>query len=75
MALYGDPELVTRYPALPRMRELMLAGRPRPITPSYLLLSTTLQPELSAVLVGLTPPARAIAQVRNRLEYFLASRR
>jgi len=75
MALYHDAALVARHPALPQMHELMLAGRPRPVTPSYLLLSTTLQPELSAVLVGLTPPGRAIAQVRHRLEYFLASRR
>jgi multiple sugar transport system substrate-binding protein len=74
-ALYADPELVRRHPALPRIRDLMLAGRPRPITPHYLLLSTTLQPELSAVLVGLTPPARAIAGVRVRLEHFLAARR
>jgi multiple sugar transport system substrate-binding protein len=75
MALYDDPELVRRHPALPRIRDLMRAGRPRPITPHYLLLSTTLQPELSAVLVGLKPPARAIAEVRVRLEHFLAARR
>ena len=74
-ALYHDAALVARHPVLPRMRDLMMAGRPRPITPSYLLLSTTLQPELSAVLVGLAPPGRAVAQVRHRLEYFLASRR
>ena len=52
----------------------MLAGRPRPVTPHYLLLSTTLQPELSAVLVGLKPASRAVADARARLDYFLASR-
>jgi len=74
-ALYRDPALVARNRWLPRIHDLMLAGRPRPVTPSYLLLSTTLQPELSAVLVGLKPPARAIADARRRLDYFLASRR
>jgi multiple sugar transport system substrate-binding protein len=74
-ALYHDPALVARNPWLPRLRDLMLAGRPRPVTPSYLLLSTTLQPELSAVLVGLKPPERAILDARRRLDYFLASRR
>ncbi len=54
---------------------LMLAGWPRPVTPAYLLLSATLQPEFSAVLVGLKPPARAIADSRRRLEYFLAAGR
>src|SRR5204863_455649 len=51
------------------------AGRPRPVTPSYLLLSTTLQPELSAVLVGLKSERRAIVDARRRLDYFLASNR
>jgi hypothetical protein len=40
-----------------------------------LLLSATLQPEFSSVLVGLTSPRRAIADARRRLEYFLAGRR
>ena len=35
-------------------------GHPRPITPYYLMLSTTLQPEFSAVLVGRKSPERAI---------------
>jgi multiple sugar transport system substrate-binding protein len=74
-ALYHEPALVARNPWLPRIHDLMMAGRPRPVTPSYLVLSTTLQPELSAVLVGLKSPARAIADARRRLDYFLASRR
>ena len=53
----------------------MQSGRPRPVTPNYLLLSTALQPEFSAVLAGLKPPARAIAEAQHRLEHFLAARR
>ena len=74
-ALYHEPALVARNPWLPRIHDLMLAGRPRPVTPSYLLLSATVQPEVSAVLVGLKAPARAIADARRRLDYFMASRR
>jgi multiple sugar transport system substrate-binding protein len=74
-ALYDDPGLVAANPRLPQIRDLMLAGRPRPITPAYLLLSTTLQPEFSAVLVGLKSPAGAIADGRRRLEYFMAASR
>jgi multiple sugar transport system substrate-binding protein len=74
-ALYQDAGLVSRHPSLPRIYALMLAGRPRPVTPNYLLLSTTLQPEFSAVLVGLRAPGPALADARRRLEYFLASRR
>jgi trehalose/maltose transport system substrate-binding protein len=75
MALYRAPELVTQRPWLPAVQTLMLHGRARPVTPNYLLISTTLQPELSAVLVGLRPAPRAIAESRRRLDYFLASRR
>jgi multiple sugar transport system substrate-binding protein len=75
IALYTDAALLAREPRLPLIRDLMLAGRPRPVTPNYLLLSTMLQPEFSAVLVGLQPPERAIAEVGRRLDHFLASRR
>jgi trehalose/maltose transport system substrate-binding protein len=74
-ALYRDPDLVRDHPQLPRIHDLMLAGRPRPVTPNYLLLSTTLQPEVSRVLVGRATPARAIADARRSLDYFLSARR
>jgi hypothetical protein len=35
------------------------------------MLSTTLQPELSAAVVGVKPPARAVADARRQLEYAL----
>jgi multiple sugar transport system substrate-binding protein len=70
-ALYRDPELVRERPAMPQLQALALAGRPRPVTPYYLLLSATVQPEFSAALVGVKPPERAIADARARLRYFL----
>ncbi|HXG04877.1 MAG TPA: ABC transporter substrate-binding protein, partial [Candidatus Binatia bacterium] len=73
--LYHDPALQRRHPELPRIHDLVLAARPRPVTPHYLLLSATLQPEFSSVLVGLTSPRRSIADARRRLDYFLAVRR
>ena len=74
-ALYHDPELVRRNPAMPRLHALALAGRPRPITPYYLLVSATVQPEFSAALVGVKPPERAIDDARARLEHFLGALR
>jgi multiple sugar transport system substrate-binding protein len=73
--LYHDPALIREHPALPALYRLMLAARPRPITPSYLLVSSALQPDVSAVLVGLRAPDRALADARRRVDYFLASRR
>ncbi|HYS18019.1 MAG TPA: ABC transporter substrate-binding protein [Candidatus Binatia bacterium] len=72
-ALYRDPALVRDHPAMPRLEALALAGRPRPVTPYYLLLSATVQPEFSAALVGVKPPERAIADARARLDYFLGA--
>jgi multiple sugar transport system substrate-binding protein len=72
-AVYHDPQLTRDHPRLPQIHGLMLAGRPRPVTPYYLVLSTTLQPEFSAVLVGLKPAPRAIREGRQRLEHFLGA--
>jgi multiple sugar transport system substrate-binding protein len=70
-ALYRDPAVVRHHPAMERLQALALAGRPRPVTPYYLLLSATVQPEFSAALVGVKRPERAIADADKRLGYFL----
>ena len=71
MALYHDRELVRSSPSLPRIHDLTLAGRSRPVTPYYVMISTTLQPELSAALVGVKTPSRSVADSRRRLDFFL----
>jgi len=71
MALYRDPELVRNSPSLPRIHDLTLAGRSRPVTPYYVIISTTIQPELSAALVKVKSPARSVADARRRVEFFL----
>jgi multiple sugar transport system substrate-binding protein len=71
MALYHDPALVAKRPHMPRFHDLAFRARPRPVTPAYLMLSTTLQPELSAAVVGVKPPVRAVADARRQLEYAL----
>ena len=53
------------------MLELTGRGHPRPITPYYLMLSTTLQPEFSAVLVGRKSPERAIADGAAQIDHLL----
>jgi len=70
-ALYHDPELVRGHPKLPEIHRLAVSARPRPVTPYYLMLSSTLQPEFSAVLVGMKPAHQAIAHSRGRVEHFL----
>jgi multiple sugar transport system substrate-binding protein len=71
-ALYHDATLLEKRPHMPRFHDIALAARPRPITPAYLMLSTSLQPELSAVVVGVKSPARAVADARHQLAYALS---
>ena len=68
-ALYRDPGRDrARIPTLPALlHDLGLTGRPRPVTPYYLMISTTLQPEFSAALVGVKTPRVAIEHARLRL--------
>jgi trehalose/maltose transport system substrate-binding protein len=75
MALYHDPEIVRAHPHMPRFHDLMLAARPRPVTPYYLMLSTTVQPEFSAALVAVKTPRQALDHARRRLEYMLGGLR
>jgi multiple sugar transport system substrate-binding protein len=70
--LYRDPVAIKAHPHLPRFHELALRARPRPVTPYYLMLSTTVQPEFSAALVGVKTPEQAIDYARRRLEYMLS---
>ena len=71
-ALYHEPALVRAFPSLPRIHDLTLAGRPRPVTPVYVMLSTVLQPELSAALVGVRSPEASVARARRQLNFMLA---
>jgi multiple sugar transport system substrate-binding protein len=71
VALYGEPGAVRAHPDMPRFHDLALVARPRPVTPYYLMLSTTVQPEFSAVLVGVKTPRQALDDSRRRLEYML----
>ena len=71
MALYHDPDVVRAHPDFPVVHDLMVTARPRPVTPYYLMLSTTLQPEFSAALVGVKSPREAVRHAQRRLDYLL----
>ena len=73
-ALYDDPEAIRAHPNMPRFRDLALVARPRPVTPYYLMISTTVQPEFSAALVRVKTPRVALEHARRRLEHLLAVR-
>src|SRR6266540_1387284 len=71
MALYHDPELLRDHPSFPAISALAMVARPRPVAPYYLMLSTMLQPEFSAVLVGVKTPRQAVAEARYQVDHLL----
>jgi multiple sugar transport system substrate-binding protein len=68
-SLYDDPTLRRAHPALEDVFPVLLAARPRPVTPYYLMLSQILQPELSAAVVGRKTPKAALASVRKQMAH------
>ena len=55
----------------PALRAIFAGARSRPVTPWYQTLSATLQPELSAAILGLKPAPEALADAERRLAYFM----
>jgi multiple sugar transport system substrate-binding protein len=55
----------------PALRAIFAGARSRPVTPWYQTLSATLQPELSAAILGLKPAPDALADAERRLAYFV----
>ncbi|HXJ80811.1 MAG TPA: ABC transporter substrate-binding protein [Candidatus Methylomirabilis sp.] len=71
MALYHAPDLVRDHPDFPKIYALTMVARPRPIVPYYLMASTMLQPEFSAVLVGIKTARQAVTDGRFGLTHLL----
>lgn len=67
-ALYVDESLLETRPVLKDLYSILMDARPRPVTPYYLLLSQSVQPEISAVVVGRKSPHAALEIIRRRVD-------
>lgn len=65
--LYQDPALNQAKPWLADLSSVFLGATPRPVSPYYLMMSEVLQPELSAVVVGLKTPHAALRSARRQI--------
>jgi len=70
-ALYEEQSLLKVRPLLADLYPIFLGARPRPLTPYYLVLSQSAQPEVSAAVVGRKTPREALAAVRSQTERLL----
>ncbi len=73
-ALYFDKTLAVARPGLKELYPIFLEARPRPLTPYYLLLSQAVQPEVSALVVGLKTPRETLEAVRRQTERIVRKR-
>lgn len=68
-AVYEDPKLVAADPFIARLRGMVERGRPRPVTPYYLLISDVLQSEFSAAIAGLRSPEEALKRAQKQVDH------
>lgn len=71
-SLYRDPDLMAAQPFITGLYDVFLSARPRPVSPYYLMLSQIMQSEFSAALVGLKPPAKALADAQVQMNRILS---
>jgi multiple sugar transport system substrate-binding protein len=67
-ALYAEIPMVEIRPVLKDLYPIFLRARPRPVTPYYLLLSQSAQPEVSAFVVGRKTASETLEAVRRQAE-------
>lgn len=66
-AAFDDPEILKANPHYPRLFQVLLAARPRPVHPQYPMISDAMQVHLSAALVGKESPEQALSQAANEV--------
>jgi multiple sugar transport system substrate-binding protein len=71
-SLYQDKQLLAAQPFMAGLYEVFLMARPRPVSPYYLMLSQVMQPEFSAVLVGLKTPEQALRDAELQMNHILS---
>ncbi len=69
--LYDDPELRAAQPFVAELLPVMMAARPRPVTPYYLMMSQILQAEFSAIITGIKSPEKGLDDARQQIEFLL----
>ncbi|MCC6141743.1 MAG: ABC transporter substrate-binding protein [Nitrospira sp.] len=70
-ALYSDASVLDARPELMALYPTLLQSQPRPVTPSYILLSQAAQPEISALVVGRKTPRAVLDAVRRQADRYM----
>ncbi len=71
-ALYSDAQVLEARPELTALYPTLLQSQPRPVTPSYIMLSQAAQPEISALVVGRKTPREVLSAVRRQADRYMS---
>ncbi len=74
-ALYRDPDLLREQPFIASLHGILLAARPRPVTPYYMMITQVLQPAFSAAIAGIETPEAALASAQRQVRHILGEGR
>ncbi|MFD0688883.1 ABC transporter substrate-binding protein [Actinomadura fibrosa] len=66
-ALYGDSEMIKKYPYLPTLKKGMDTAKPRPVVVRYNEVSTTIQEHVTAAITGKKPVDQAAEELQKAL--------
>jgi len=70
-ALYGEPDLVRKYPYLPALEQSIQHAIPRPSTVRYPDVTAAIQSRVYAAMTGATTAADALSALRKDLTHIL----
>ena len=70
-SLYSKGDLIREQPFMANLYHVFMKARPRPVSPYYMMISQTIQPEFSAVLSGIKTPEGALNSAHKQIEYII----
>jgi multiple sugar transport system substrate-binding protein len=73
-SLYKDQDLLREQPFIASLFGIFLHARPRPVTPYYMMMTQVMQPEISAAVTGIRPPAAALASAQRQVLHILGEK-
>jgi len=74
-SLFGDEEILDKNPHYKDLYPILLTARPRPVHPDYPRISSVIQKNVSAVLVGIERPGTAALRMDRTIESLIAGKK
>jgi multiple sugar transport system substrate-binding protein len=74
-SLFDDQEILRENPHYKDLYRILLTARPRPVHPDYPRISSVIQKNVSAVMVGIEPPETAALRMDRAIESLVVGKK